>query len=242
MERQSPVSHAGLEPGQRRLKAEKIRRLVETERPWAGARVLDVGTGAGVISSELARAVGPEGELHSVDVLDERVERDGFEFHQVGDTGLPFDAESFDIAVSNHVIEHVGDEPEQRRHIAEIRRVLRPGGVLYLATATRWVVMEPHYHLPFLSWLPRPAASAYLRLTGRGRAYDDCFLPTHRGLRRLLADAGFTWREPIAEAMRLMAEIEEPSGLTRRLLTAPEPVLRAFRPAVPTIIFLARKA
>jgi SAM-dependent methyltransferase len=238
---QSPVSHAGLEPGHRRLKAEKIRRLVETVRPWEGARVLDVGTGAGVIAHELAQAAGPEGAVHSVDVVDERVERGGFQFHLVGDPRLPFPDEFFDVVVSNHVIEHVGDEPAQRLHAEEIHRVLRGDGVLYLATATRWLLIEPHYHLPFLSWLPRPAASAYLRLTGRGREYDDCFLPTHRRLRRLLADTGFTWSEPVLDAMRLMAEIERPSGLTRLILTAPEPALRVIRPAIPTIIFLARK-
>jgi hypothetical protein len=41
--------------------------------------------------------------------------------------------------------------------------------------------------------------------------------------------------------MRLMAEIEQPSGVTKRILTAPEPVLKALRPAIPTIICLARK-
>jgi ubiquinone/menaquinone biosynthesis C-methylase UbiE len=239
-ETQSDVSHAGLEPSQRLLKAEKIRRLVETVRPWEGARVLDIGTGAGVIASALAQAVGPQGEVHSVDVVDERVFEDGFQFEQVTDESLPFPDESFDIVLSNHVIEHVGDEPAQRRHAAEIHRVLRPDGVLYLATATRWLVMEPHYHLPFLSWLPRPAAGLYLRATGRGREYD-CFLPTHRWLRKVLAETGFAWKEPVFEAMRLMAEIEEPSGLTKVVLTAPKPVLGALRPIVPTIVFLARK-
>jgi ubiquinone/menaquinone biosynthesis C-methylase UbiE len=237
---QSDVSHAGLEPGQRLLKAEKIRRLVETERPWRGARALDIGTGAGVIANALAEAVGPDGEVHSVDVVDERVVEDGFQFQQVTDETLPFPVESFDIVLSNHVIEHVGEEPAQRRHAAEIHRVLRPEGVLYLATATRWLLMEPHYHLPFLSWLPRPAAGAYLRLTGRGREYD-CFLPTHRWLRQLLTETGFAWKEPVFEAMRLMAEIEEPSGLRKFVLTAPKPVLGALRPIVPTIVFLARK-
>lgn len=142
--------------------------------------------------------------------------------------------------LSNHVIEHVGLGHEQRRHVREIHRVLRPDGILYMATATRWLLMEPHYHLPFLSWLPRPAAGLYLRATKRGTDYDCC-LASHRQLRHFLADAGFAWKEPVVEAMHQMAEIEQPTGLEKALLTAPEPVLKALRPIIPTIIFLARR-
>jgi ubiquinone/menaquinone biosynthesis C-methylase UbiE len=234
-------SYAPLEPGERRLKGEKIRQLVETVHPWEGARVLDIGTGAGVIAATLADAVGPQGDVHSVDIADDRLEREGFEFHLVKGTQLPFEDGFFDIVLSNHVIEHVGDLPEQRTHLAEIGRVLRDDGVLYLATATRWLVMEPHYRLPFLSWLPRRGSDAYLRLTRRGRDYD-CYLPTHKRVRQTLAEAGFRWKEPYLEAMRLTGKIEEPGGVARRVLAAPEPVLRVLRPLVPTIIILARKA
>jgi SAM-dependent methyltransferase len=234
------ASFAPLEPGERRLKAEKIRRLVEAVHHWEGARVLEIGTGAGVIPAALAEGVGPNGEVHSVDIADDRVEKEGYEFQVIEGTALPFPQDSFDIVVSNHVIEHVGDHAAQREHLAEIRRVLRDDGVLYLATATRWLLMEPHYRLPFLSWLPRRGANAYLRATGRGQDYD-CYLPTHRRLRLLLAELGFRWREPYVEAMRLTAEIEEPKGIAGRVLDAPDSVLRALRPAVPTIIILARK-
>jgi ubiquinone/menaquinone biosynthesis C-methylase UbiE len=235
------ASFAPLEPGERRLKAEKIRRLVETVHPWEGARVLEVGTGAGVIPAALAEAVGPKGEVQSVDIADDRVEKESFEFHLVEGVKLPFSDTSFDVVLSNHVFEHVGDLPDQREHLSEIRRVLREDGVLYLATATRWLVMEPHYRLPFLSWLPHRGANAYLRATGRGEEYD-VHLPTHRRLRQLLAEAGYRWKEPYVEAMRLTAEIERPGGIARRVLSAPGPVLRTLRPIVPTIIILARKA
>jgi SAM-dependent methyltransferase len=181
------------------------------------------------------------GSVQSVDVVDERVEREGYGFQLVDSPALPFEAKSFDIVVSNHVIEHVGEEPEQRLHLAEIHRVLRDDGVLYLATATRWVLMEPHYRLPFLSWLPRRAAGLYLRAARKGEGYD-CFFPTRKTLRQELAAAGYRWREPRFEAMRLMAEIERPSGLAGALLNAPEPLLKAARPLVPTIIVLAVKA
>src|SRR5690606_32354844 len=43
-------------------------------------------------------------------------------------------------------------------------------------------VMEKHYHLPFLSWLPGKAANAYLRLSGKG----DVYYEKHLGYRGLL--------------------------------------------------------
>ena len=113
-----------------------------------------------MIAHTLAQKVGPEGEVHSLDIGDERVETEGYNFQQVTDPHLPFPDKTFDIVLSNHVIEHVGDTPEQRVHVAEIHRVLKDDGLLYLATATRWLVIEPHYRLPFLSWFPRPVAGS----------------------------------------------------------------------------------
>lgn len=44
---------------------------------------------------------------------------------------MPFEDESFDLVMANHVLEHVGDD---RRAISEIRRVLKPGGHAILQT------------------------------------------------------------------------------------------------------------
>ena len=63
---------------------------------------------------------------------------------------------SFDVVVSNHVVEHVGDREAQRTHLAELRRVLAADGLGYLATPTRWALVEPHFTVPLLSWPPRP--------------------------------------------------------------------------------------
>ena len=88
------------------------------------------------------------------------------------------------MVVCAHVYEHV---PDARRLMAEIWRLLRPGGVCYFAAGNRLSIMEPHYRLPFLSWLPPSAADRYLRVTGKGNSYYERHA-TLWGLKRLTRD------------------------------------------------------
>ena len=55
---------------------------------------------------------------------------------------LPFDDARFDVVISNHVIEHVGDEAAQHAHLREIRRVMKADGSAYLAVPNRWMLTE----------------------------------------------------------------------------------------------------
>jgi SAM-dependent methyltransferase len=232
--------HAVVDVDSRRRKARKIATILERERPLRGLRVLDVGTGVGVIASELADFVGSTGEVHSVDVVDIRVESDGYQFHLGEGTALPFPDASFDVVISNHCIEHTGGPAEQEAHLRELRRVLRPDGIGYLAVPNRWAPLETHFRLPGLSWLPSAEwQSRYVRAAGRGERYD-CRLLTRAELRRLFDSVG-VWAEEITlDAMRVMADVEDPSPAMRALLRAPAPLLRAGLVAVPTLIFTFR--
>lgn len=225
----------------RRRKARKIVRLVERQRPLEGLRVLEIGTGTGVISAELAAAAGPRGRTVSVDTMDTRVLTDGYEFRLTEGVVLPFAAGSFDVVVSNHVVEHVGDRAAQQVHLEEIRRVLADDGLGYLATPSRWALVEPHFAVPLLSWPPRPLRDPYLRLARRGRAYDvDPFGPLE--LRSALVRAGLAWRDQTLDALDELVRAEHPSAPVRLLAGTPGWARRAMRPALPTMVYLVRPA
>lgn len=55
----------------------------------------------------------------------------------------------------------------------EIFRVLRPGGICYFAAENRPATHEPHYHLLFLSVIPRPLAHVDTRLTDKADFYYE---------------------------------------------------------------------
>lgn len=101
-----------------------------------GLRVLDFGCGPGTISVGLAKAVVP-GQLHGVDMEESQVElsrsvaeASGIEnatFHVADVADLPFADDYFDVAHCHNVLMHV---PDTRAALAEVRRVLKPGGVI----------------------------------------------------------------------------------------------------------------
>ena len=227
------------DPEVRLAKARKIEALLRRRGELMGARVLDVGTGSGIIAATLAKAVGASGEVIATDVMDQRQDREGYRYVAVSDTFLPFDEHSFDIVVTNHVIEHVGGRDDQLNHLREIRRVLRQDGCCYLATPNRWTVMEPHFRLPFLSWLPPEAQGRYVRLFRRGSEYD-CRLLARSELLTLFREARLAPEEHTLEAMGVMADVEDVGPLRRTLLRTPRSLLEAARPLIPTMIFLAR--
>ncbi len=219
-------------------KARKILALISRYRPVGGAQLLEIGTAAGLMAQAFAQAVGAEGKVWAVDRFDLREVFDGYDFVQVDDARLPFDDESFDVVVSNHVLEHVGDVDDQVVHLRDIRRVLRPDGVAYVSVPNRWRVIEPHFHMPFLSWLPPKLSSAYVRLARKGQWYD-VVPPSRARMRQLFEAADVEWVDVTMESMRVMAEVEPTGSLTRRLLTAPEWLVRPGMAIVPSMIYVA---
>jgi 2-polyprenyl-3-methyl-5-hydroxy-6-metoxy-1,4-benzoquinol methylase len=214
--------HAILDASSRNHKAQKIAAILARRLDLRGKRILDIGAGSGHIAGYFAAQVGPEGEVLAVD--------------RVSGETLPFSDSGFDIVITNHVIEHVGLRDAQLRHLQEIARVLKPGGLVYLAVPNRWQVMEHHFRLPLLSWLPLPLASAYVRLTRRGSHYD-CTPLSRRALLGLFREAGLSAQDVTLEALRLMArdEMTGPKGWI--LARLPSALLRPLMTFIPTHVF-----
>jgi SAM-dependent methyltransferase len=236
------ASHAAVEERHRLLKARKIELLLGPGALRDGAALLDVGTGSGWIAHYFAQQRERRFQVAAVDFNDERVVKDGYAFTQLRGTALPFPDASFDVVFSNHVIEHVGTAADQRAHLVEIRRVLRPGGTVYLAVPNRWSLVEPHYRLPLLSWLPASLARAYVRLTGRGDWYDCRPLGPYAG-RRLFRQAGMSWTDVSAKALVAFVQLERPAarvaaGVAGWIERHAAPV---FGWLSPTLIFLLKR-
>jgi arsenite methyltransferase len=99
------------------------------------ATVVDIGSGAGTDLLLAARRVGPKGRAIGVDMTEAMRQRarqgaaacglDNVEVRSGDATGLPLDDGSVDVVISNGVLNLV---PEKERAVAEIARVLKPGG------------------------------------------------------------------------------------------------------------------
>jgi SAM-dependent methyltransferase len=100
---------------------------------------------------------------------------------------LPFPAASFDRAVADSALEHLRDQP---RALAEIHRVLRPEGHVFLATPNRFSLgPDPQTGVWAGGWLPESWTAAIVKRQG-GIPPVRCLLSIS-SLRRLLRAAGF---------------------------------------------------
>jgi ubiquinone/menaquinone biosynthesis C-methylase UbiE len=186
-------------------------------------RVLDAGCGGGGMPLSLADEATLVVGIDLVDRfagagtrLADELGRPNLTFAQADGQALPFVDESFDAVLSHAVIEHVADAP---RYLRECRRVLKPGGWMYLSTAPylsfagahlpRLKVPVPLHLLlgrrlafPTFVWLARHAPwalrepadeNSFIKLARQDRVKHDDLLELVRvgRLRRQIAEAGF---------------------------------------------------
>lgn len=168
-------------------------------------RLLDAGCGDGLLLAYLARGLEhhfprAEFELYGFDVGNHGVQPPDY-FRRTIETlqsrvpwqrwdgrlalisdrdRWPWPADTFDVVVSNQVLEHVRDH---RLFFSELRRTLAPGGFSVHVFPTRHCVVEPHLKIPFAHRIGNRAMTArYIEFATRlGLGRFDARVETRRG-------------------------------------------------------------
>ncbi len=111
-------------------------RTVELAGVAAGQSVLDVGCGTGTLTLAAKAAAGSAGRVAGIDPSPEMIEaarrkaaraRSDVEFRVGVVEALPFEDAAFDVVLSSLMLHHLPDDVK-RKGLAEIARVLKPGG------------------------------------------------------------------------------------------------------------------
>lgn len=175
----------------REIKAKKILAVIkdfleQRNQSLDNKTCLDIGGSTGFVAKKLSPFA------RKITVID--IDRDALSFgrkyhpaknisYRVADAmRLPFKNNSFDIIVCNQVYEHV---PNYFTLAKEIQRVLTDDGLCYFGAVNKFVLIEPHYNLPFLSWLPKKLANLYSKLARGKKGYYENLL-SYNGLKKLL--------------------------------------------------------
>lgn len=149
-----------------------------------GAKVLEIGCGKGALLNHMQLAGFV---VQGVDVDREalsacRTEHPGLSVCLASGDALPFESGAFDAVVSFDVFEHIKGSD---RHLAEVRRILRPGGRYLLQTPNKWTNIPFELIRQWKKFHTGPITSY------REIVKDHCALHNYWELRRRFARNGF---------------------------------------------------
>jgi demethylmenaquinone methyltransferase/2-methoxy-6-polyprenyl-1,4-benzoquinol methylase len=151
-------------------------RAADLARVGPGDRALDVATGTGDLALELARRVGPQGEVVGSDFSEEMLARarakegaQAITFEWGNALELPYESDRFDAATVGFGARNFSDLD---RGLAEMVRVVRPGGRVVILEIT--TPAKPPLSTFYRMWFDR-VVPVLGRLTGESEAYT--YLP-----------------------------------------------------------------
>jgi 2-polyprenyl-6-hydroxyphenyl methylase/3-demethylubiquinone-9 3-methyltransferase len=141
--------------------AERFTRDVKASRTFSGLRVVDIGCGGGLLAEPMARlgadVTGVDPSITNIAVARRHAEQAGLaiDYRDTTAEALAATDEGFDVVLAMEVIEHV---PDLNSFLAACAALLKPDGLLFLATINRTpkafalAIVGAEY---LLRWLPR---------------------------------------------------------------------------------------
>lgn len=156
---------------QERHETEFLNNLSRFVPDITGAMVVEIGSGLGGkivrLQQEEVDVVGIEFNPNNCHISRLRGMRYGFANGAINGAAetLPIRDDTADVVVAYEVLEHVFDPIAMLR---EMRRVLKPGGVAFITVHNRWTLLDHHFGIWGISYMPRKVADALLRRLGKG--------------------------------------------------------------------------
>jgi len=156
-------------------KAEKVLAVCEhfSFRPLEQLTCLDLGSSTGIMTGCFAdyfnRVVAVDLDSVGLQSAKQNIPAENIDYVCTDGTELALPDSSVDVVICNQIYEHVDNQEEL---MSEIYRVLKYDGFCYFGAGNRYVLIEGHYFLPFLSWLPHWLADVYMKIAGKKGIYD----------------------------------------------------------------------
>lgn len=168
-----------------------IAQIIKAAEPFPGMRVLDVPTGSGILARQFVGKIGQDGKIIGVDSTREKVEVARLaaqsakatlktEWRVMPVEKLLFENNSFDLVTSGMGFHRL----EGERYLAEVHRVLSPGGRLLIADELAPEISP--------SPLLQSARRIYYQFIARDSAEAEARFHSTAEMMRMLQEAGFT--------------------------------------------------
>jgi ubiquinone biosynthesis O-methyltransferase len=138
-----------------------VRARPETEKPFAGLRILDIGCGGGLLSEPMARlgadVVGADAAERNIPVARVHAEQSGLtiDYRHTTAEAMAAAGEQFDVVLNMEVVEHVADP---QAYLTACQELLKPGGLMICSTINRnpksfaMAIVGAEY---VMRWLPK---------------------------------------------------------------------------------------
>ena len=191
MERKYQLNYSRLKPSMyyEEERVKKARKTILVLRDYLKSTekltLIDIGSSTGIMTKEYSKyfeqVIGVDLDKQAVDFANEKYGNENTKFinSPIEELGLP--QQSVDVITCTQIYEHV---PSETQLLDSIYKLLKPGGVCYFAASNRFKIIEPHYNLPFLSFLPKKIANIYIsKFTSHSEYYEN--LLSLRNLKKL---------------------------------------------------------